>query len=371
MDKTARSLGTYPHRARCVSAGQKVVGTSHTKNGPHRCATWSVFMCPCWGPPSRPGWHCGAEPGSVLDKRSADPGQTRSMGMIDDRPDASRHPRSQRRERRARLGVRHALSGSSRVRTPEEAARSVVCLHGTDPPSVHLSCWARCDSVSVADVEQALHGTRSIIRQQSMRETLFVFPRDLVPAVWGSAAARVAATHRKRLIKDLERWGPAPDGEGNSWLRSAEGAVLDRLADGIPRSSKDVRAEVPEVGGVIDQSPGTRWGGRVAIAPKVLAQLSLRGVVARAGNGGPWFTSRPTWTTTHAWWEGDMPDALSSRERYAEFVARLLWSYGPGNGRGHHVVAGGNEDDRPDRARGRRCDAGCPRRRIGRLAATR
>lgn len=87
---------------------------------------------------------------------------------------------------------------------------------------------------------------------------------------------------------------------------------------------------MPEVGGVIDQSPGTRWGGRVAIAPKVLAQLSLRGVVARAGNGGPWFTSRPTWTTTHEWWEGDMPDALSSREGYAEFVARWLWSYGPG-----------------------------------------
>ena len=68
----------------------------------------------------------------------------------------------------------------------------------------------------------------------------------------------------------------------------------------------------------------------MAIAPKVLAQLSLRGVVARAGNGGPWFTSRPTWTTTHEWWEGDMPDALSSREGYAELVARWLWSYGPG-----------------------------------------
>lgn len=111
------------------------------------------------------------------------------------------------RERRARLGVRHALSGSSRVRTPEEAARSVVCLHGTDPPSVHLSCWARCDSVSVADVEQALHGTRSIIRQQSMRETLFVFPRDLVPAVWGSAAPA----------------SPRPTGSGSSRISNVGG----------------------------------------------------------------------------------------------------------------------------------------------------
>ena len=50
-------------------------------------------------------------------------------------------------ERRSRIGVRHALAGTSRVFTPDDAARSVVCLHATDPPSVHLSCWARSDTV--------------------------------------------------------------------------------------------------------------------------------------------------------------------------------------------------------------------------------
>ncbi|WGW13437.1 hypothetical protein LWF01_06685 [Saxibacter everestensis] len=43
-------------------------------------------------------------------------------------------------ERRARLGVRHALARSARVLSPEDAARAVVCLHATDPPSMHLSC---------------------------------------------------------------------------------------------------------------------------------------------------------------------------------------------------------------------------------------
>lgn len=42
------------------------------------------------------------------------------------------------RERRARLGVRHALSEASRVRTPEDAATAMVFLHATDSPSVHL-----------------------------------------------------------------------------------------------------------------------------------------------------------------------------------------------------------------------------------------
>ncbi|SNT49487.1 Winged helix DNA-binding domain-containing protein [Asanoa hainanensis] len=178
-------------------------------------------------------------------------------------------------ERRARLGVRHALAGSARVRSPEDAARAVVCLHATEPPSVHLSCWARVGDVTVDDVEGALYQARSLVRQLSMRETLFVFPRDLVPAVWGSAAARVAAVHRKRLLKDLARWGPA--GHDVDWLAGVEQAVLAHLADGVPRSSKQVREQVPEAGGVIVQAPDKSWGGPVAIAPKVLTQLSLDG----------------------------------------------------------------------------------------------
>lgn len=68
----------------------------------------------------------------------------------------------------------------------------------------------------------------------------------------------------------------------------------------------------------------------MAIAPRVLAQLSLDGAVSRARNAGAWYTSRPTWTTTQAWWGGDVPDALETRQGYAELVHRWLWSYGPG-----------------------------------------
>lgn len=233
-------------------------------------------------------------------------------------------------ERRARIGARQALAPSARVLSPEEAARAVVCLHATDPPSVHLSCWARATDVSVDDVEHALYNTRSLVRQQSLRETLFVFPRDLVPAVWGSAAARIAVAHRKRFVKDLERWGAVPEREGEAFLASAEHAVLEHLGDGIARSSTQVRQEVPEANGVIVQAPDKKWGGKVAIAPKVLTQLSLDGVVARAGNAGAWYASRPTWTTTEAWWGHDVPEVLEARQGYAELVDRWLWSYGPG-----------------------------------------
>ena len=60
---------------------------------------------------------------------------------------------------------------------------------------------------------------------------------------------------RKRLVRDLERWGPAGDGQGGAWLAAAERAVLNHLSDGVPRTAAQLRADVAEVSGVIVQAP--------------------------------------------------------------------------------------------------------------------
>ena len=60
-------------------------------------------------------------------------------------------------ERRARLGIRHALA--SPVADTLAAARSVVCLHATEPASVHLAAWARAGA-SRSDVDTALYADR-------------------------------------------------------------------------------------------------------------------------------------------------------------------------------------------------------------------
>lgn len=233
-------------------------------------------------------------------------------------------------ERRARLGMRHALTVSTGLRTPEEVARALVGLHATESASVHLSIWARSREISISDVQRSLYHSRTLITQLSMRETLFAYPRDLIPAVLGSAAARVAGVARRRLIRDLERWGSTGEGEGQAWLTAAETTVLSGLADGVPRSSKQIRTEIAEVSGVINQAPDKSWGGPVAIAPKVLALLNLQGSLARAGNAGDWYRNHPTWTTTRAWWGQEPPGPLTARQGYAELVHRWLWSYGPG-----------------------------------------
>src|SRR3954447_4999787 len=132
-------------------------------------------------------------------------------------------------ERRRRLAVRHALAPAHRVASPVAATGAMSVLHATEPATVYLSCWARCTSVTLSDVDRALYDDRSLVKQLAMRRTLFVFPRDLLPAVWPSASARVAASERARIARDAVRAGLAAD--GNDWLDRARAEVLAALAD--------------------------------------------------------------------------------------------------------------------------------------------
>ena len=73
----------------------------------------------------------------------------------------------------------------------------MTVLHATEPATVYLSLHARVDGLTRADVDRALYDERTLVKQLAMRRTLFVFPRDLLPAAWGSASARVAAQLRR------------------------------------------------------------------------------------------------------------------------------------------------------------------------------
>ena len=76
-----------------------------------------------------------------------------------------------------------------------------------------------------------------------MRRTLFVFPRDLLPAAWGSAAARVAAQQHKQLA-EVRRPGRLPTIR-EAWLDKAYARRLAALADGEPRTTTQLRELVP------------------------------------------------------------------------------------------------------------------------------
>ncbi|HSN11747.1 MAG TPA: crosslink repair DNA glycosylase YcaQ family protein, partial [Propionibacteriaceae bacterium] len=114
-------------------------------------------------------------------------------------------------QRRTRLGRRHALATAHRVEDPVAAARSVIALHATEPASVHLAVAARVDGTTVTDVDRALYGERSLVKQLAMRSTLFAFPRERLPAALSGASDRVASSFTSRIARALVAHGITTD----------------------------------------------------------------------------------------------------------------------------------------------------------------
>lgn len=226
-------------------------------------------------------------------------------------------------ERRARIGVRHALEPMFHVDSPEAATRAMTVLHATESATVYLSCWARVRSVDAADVDRALYDQRSLVKQLAMRRTLFTFPRDLLPAAWSSASARVANTERARMAKDVVKAGLAVD--GNDWLDRARTEVLKLLTDrpeGL--SAVEIRQAVPMIDVKVEGSAGEIWS-----APRVLTHLGATADIMRGTKTARFPVSRPLWTLTRHWLD-DAPVDLESADGYREIVRRWLYTFGPG-----------------------------------------
>ena len=122
----------------------------------------------------------------------------------------------------------------------------MTVLHATQPASVYLSYWARSRSPETAQLDRALYTERSLIKQLAMRRTLFVFPRDLLPATWGSASARIARTERNRIARQIVNSGLAVDGErGLERLRVQVLSQLAEYPEGL--SALELRKLVPKM----------------------------------------------------------------------------------------------------------------------------
>ena len=230
-------------------------------------------------------------------------------------------------ERRARLAVRHGLHPDHRLADPVAVTRAMTVLHATEPPTVHLAVHARSEGVTPEQVDAALYEDRSLVKQLAMRRTLFVFPRDLLPATLGSASARVAAEQRRVIARDIEKHGVADDGA--AWVDAAAGAVLAHLARSGPLSARELRERVPELTGSMTVNLDKKYGGTFQIGPRVLTMLGAEGRISRGPNAGHWRINRPTWTLAETWL-GERPAALTADEGYAELVRRWLATFGPG-----------------------------------------
>jgi len=229
-------------------------------------------------------------------------------------------------QRRIRLARRHAIHPQHRVHDPVAATHAMTVLHATEAASVHLSVQARVDDVSVDDIERALYDDRSLVKQLAMRRTLFVFPRDLLPAAWGSASARVAATELRRLAQDVEKAGVADD--GTAWVDAAVAQVVAHLSDERALDVTALRAALPDLQSRITFGSG-KWTQEGPVAPRVVTVAGARGDVVRGENAGHWRVSKPHWTSM-ARWLGEQVRPLDEAAGYAELVRRWLATFGPG-----------------------------------------
>lgn len=224
-------------------------------------------------------------------------------------------------ERRARLGLRHALAAP--VRTPVEAASAVVALHGTDAASVFLAAMARMRDGDVAAIEHALYEERSLLRVLSMRRTMFVAPVDTAAIMLAACSRDVAARERRKLIGYLAVGGV---GDGD-WLAGAEQAALEALAARGEATATELASDDPRLATQLVLGAGTKYEAKVSVASRVLIVLGAEGRVIRTRPSGSWTSTQFRWAALESWHPGvaDHVDDIARIE-----LARLyLGSFGP------------------------------------------
>ncbi len=226
-------------------------------------------------------------------------------------------------ERRARLSRRHHLSSTAPGADVVTVAERLVGLHATDPATVFLSARARVPDLAVADVEAALYDERTLVRHLGMRRTLFVLPTTLVPVVQAAFTDVIAAGERKRLARDVEAGGLAPD--GRAWLDEAEAATMAALAAVGETTGAGLSRAVPALQAKLTYAEGKSWGGEVGVVTRVLTVLAAEGRIVRGRPRGSWTSGQHQWAPMVAAGQA-VVDPVEAR---TELVRRWLAAFGP------------------------------------------
>ena len=230
-------------------------------------------------------------------------------------------------ERRDRLAVRHRIAPTARADLVEDAARAVVCLHGTDSSSVYLSAWARLREPSIAALDEALYERRTLVRLLAMRRTVFVVPTEDASIVQAAAATGVARVERRRTEVLVAQLGVADVG---AWMRDAEAAAILALEERGEMTARELGRAVPMLTARALLNPGQRYQGEVSMASRLLLNLAVEGRIVRGRPRGTWLSSQYRWTPM-AHWLGAPLTELPVAEAQAALVRRWLARFGPGS----------------------------------------
>ena len=231
-------------------------------------------------------------------------------------------------QRRARLVTRHLLGGGAA--SALEATRSLVALHATDPATVFLSVMARARELDVAAIDAELYDQRRLVRMMAMRRTLFVLPVDSAPAVHHGVSRDVAATMRRRLVKELATGPtdpPLPD-DVEGWLRLVEDQVVALLEAEGTLDGAAIARQVPGLRTALLPRTTKSYDVRRAITSNVLSLMGTEGRLVRGRPAGSWTSRRHTWAALTSWLPDGLGDADPAQAR-AEVLGAYLRAFGP------------------------------------------
>ncbi|MFJ4683201.1 winged helix DNA-binding domain-containing protein [Streptomyces sp. NPDC088789] len=224
-------------------------------------------------------------------------------------------------ERRARLALRQRLAPQARARTPEEVARALVALHGSDPATVYLAVGARLvdPAATVAETERALYTDRSLVRMHGMRRTVFVFPSELTAVVHASTSLAVAERERAGLLQQMAAAG-APDAV---WLKAVEESTLAALERRGQATAVELAQDEPRLRERFLYGAGKSYEGLHTVSTRLLTVLGLEGKVVRGRPLGSWTSSQFRWAPAPRHPELDIAEAQ------AALLDRRLTACGP------------------------------------------
>lgn len=163
-----------------------------------------------------------------------------------------------------------------------------------------------------------------------MRRTLFVAPLDLAPVVHHAASVDVAATIRKRLVKELATGPTDPPlpADVAGWLEEAERSVETYVAAAGPASGSRIGDAVPALRTALLPRTTKKYDVRRTVTTRVLTLMGAEGRLVRGRPLGPWTSRQHTWEAASQVWPDGMPE-LDREEARARLVESYLRAFGP------------------------------------------
>jgi hypothetical protein len=264
-------------------------------------------------------------------------------------------------ERRALLGHRHRLAPSARADDPLQVARSLVAVHGTDPASVYVACWARTagrggpgGEDAVAAVDRELYEDRTLVRMLAMRRTVFVTPVENAPVLQAACTRAVAVRERRAALRHIVEGAEGAEGaegpesaaggdgaaglgcspaEAEKLLAAGEEEALRLLAELGEASTGELVAASRLLARQIVLAPGKKYQSRQNLAARVLPLLAADGRLVRARPRGSWTSHQHRWSLTERWLRGRAgggAEELTEDQGRAELARAWLGAFGPG-----------------------------------------